>query len=145
MATLTYSEGCCCLFRILCSIIIMSAQTFYSTYELALHQSACYLLATRVKKEQQTILHCQKAAIREPIYSMVNYSTIYLQCTTIYGEPTSCTIIIVRMRTRPTCKIQFLLFVRSTRSHHLVILVSLILVVSHNAYVYIQNSFLWNN
>ena len=35
------------------------------TYDLALHQSACYLLATRVKKEQQTILYCQKAAIRE--------------------------------------------------------------------------------
>ncbi len=31
---------------------------YYSTYDLALHQSACYLLATRVKKEQ-------KAAIRE--------------------------------------------------------------------------------
>ncbi len=57
MATLTYSEGCCCLSRILCSIIC--------PYDLALHQSACYLLATRVKKEQQTILYCQKAAIRE--------------------------------------------------------------------------------
>ncbi len=31
LATFTYSEGCCCLFRILCSI-----------YELTLHQSACY-------------------------------------------------------------------------------------------------------
>ncbi len=29
---------------------------WYSTYDLALHQSACYLLATTVKKEQQSIV-----------------------------------------------------------------------------------------
>ncbi len=52
MATLTYSEGCCCLFRILCSIICPHKLSIH----LALHQSACYLLATRVKKEQQSIV-----------------------------------------------------------------------------------------
>ncbi len=57
MATLTYSEGVAvsCVYH-------LSTQTFYSTYDLALHQSACYLLATRVKKEQQTIF---TAAIRD--------------------------------------------------------------------------------
>ena len=57
MATFTYSEGCCCFFRTLCSffiIIIMSTQTFYSTYELALHRSACYFLATRVREVLQS-------------------------------------------------------------------------------------------
>ncbi len=49
MATLTYSEGCCCLFRIFCSIICPHKLSIQPI--LALHQSACYLLATRVKKE----------------------------------------------------------------------------------------------
>ncbi len=57
MATLTYSEGCCCLFRILCSIICPHKLSI-QTYDLALHQTACYLLTTR---EQQSIVNSERS------------------------------------------------------------------------------------
>ncbi len=115
MATLTYSEGCCCLFRILCNI--SSAHTnLYSTYDLALHQSACYLLATRVKKEQQSIVFFT-AAIRE-LQPLAQYCALRTQ-SLVCENPISS-------------------FVRSTSI--------LIILVSHNAYhAHIHNSFLWNN
>ncbi len=48
------------------SCVVSSVRTnFLFNLCLALHQSACYLLAKRVKKEQQSKVHCQKAAIRE--------------------------------------------------------------------------------
>ncbi len=68
MATLTYSR----LLSLQNLVYVVSSvrtnflySTYDSTYDLALHQSACYLLAKRVKKEQKSTVHCQKAAIRE--------------------------------------------------------------------------------
>ncbi len=63
MATWTYSEGLS--LQNLVYSIICPHKLSIQRYDLALDQRACYLLATRVKKEQQTIHHCQKAAIRE--------------------------------------------------------------------------------
>ncbi len=63
MATLTYSEG---LFRILCSVIC--PQKLSINLWLSLAPKRLLFVATRVKKEQRTvqsILQCQKAAIRE--------------------------------------------------------------------------------
>ncbi len=42
---------------------------FYSTYELALQQSVCYLLATRIRKEQQSTVI--QAAIRELVLAII--------------------------------------------------------------------------
>ncbi len=71
MATLTYSEGCCCLFRILCRIICPHGiicphkLSIQPTYDLALHQSACYLLAKRVKKKSSKFFTARKQSIGE--------------------------------------------------------------------------------
>ncbi len=54
----TYSEGCCSLFRILCSISSVRITNY-----LALHQiKALAINYTRVKKEQQNIVKLQPLA-----------------------------------------------------------------------------------
>ncbi len=124
------------------SCVVSSVRTnfLYSTYDLALHQSACYLLAIKSRKR-------------------VNSS---LPESSHPWTSTSCTVIIVRMRKNPIsafCEVctsldsrpSFITVRRTTRfaynryksensawdrgwsAHDLVIL------VSHNA----QNSFLW--
>ncbi len=70
MATLTHSEGCCSLFRILCSIICPHKQSIQPT-TLALEQSACYLLATRLKKEQQSIVNSSMPESSHPTFCTI--------------------------------------------------------------------------
>ncbi len=51
-----------------CVVVCLHKLSIQPIYDLALHQSACCLLGTGLKKEQQSmqsIFRCQKAAIRE--------------------------------------------------------------------------------
>ncbi len=119
MATLTYSEGCCCLFRILCSIICphkLSIQPM--TYSLAPKRllNVSYKSQKRAAK-YSLLLHCQKEAIRE-LQPLAQY------CAHAHSVPRVCE--------NPISS-----FVRSTS-------ILIILVATCNAY-HIHNSFLWNN
>ncbi len=65
MATLTYSEGCCSLFRILCSIICPHKLLFNLWLSLAPKRLLFVSYKSQKRAAKYSLLHCQKEAIRE--------------------------------------------------------------------------------